>query len=137
MVRKSLEQLAREAASAGELSRMLGDLNRVAQEMREVQTDLAQGNVNPETLRKQDRILSRLLDSQRSTRERDYEKKRRAESGKEAARRSPGALDARGQGERGRLQQDLLKAMEEGYAPDYQEMIRRYFEALEQQEPRR
>ena len=62
-VRKSLEQLAREAASAGQLSRLLGDLNRIAREMREVQTDLAQGNVNPETLRKQDRILSRLLSS--------------------------------------------------------------------------
>jgi hypothetical protein len=137
MVRKSLEQLAREAAGAGELSRMLGDLNRIAQEMREVQTDLAQGNVNPETLRKQDRILSRMLDSQRSTRERDFEKKRRAESGKDVARTSPGPLDGRGDGERGRLQQDLLKAMEEGYAPDYQEMIRRYFEALEQEASRR
>jgi hypothetical protein len=137
MVRKSLEQLAREAAGAGELSRMLGDLNRVAQEMREVQTDLAQGNVNPETLRKQDRILSRLLDSQRSTRERDYEKKRRAESGNTQARTSPGPLDPDGAGGRTLLQQDMLKAMEEGYAPDYQELIRKYFELLEQQPPRR
>jgi hypothetical protein len=137
MVRKALEQLAREAAGAGELSRMLGDLNRVAQEMREVQSDLAQGNVNPETMRKQDRILSRLLDSQRSTRERDYEKKRRAESGNNLTRTSPGPLDPEGNGGRTRLQQDMLKAMEEGYAPDYQELIRRYFELLEQQPPRR
>jgi hypothetical protein len=131
MVRKSLEQLAREAAGAGELSKMLGDLNKVAQEMREVQTDLAQGNVNPETLRKQERILSRLLDSQRSARERDFEKRRKAESGKEYTRRSPADLDPGTQEGRNRLRQDLLKALEEGYSRDYEELIKKYFEALE------
>ncbi len=134
MVRKSLEQLAKEAAQTGELSKMLGDLNRAAQEMREVQTDLAQGNVNPETLRKQDRILSRLLDSQRSARERDFEKKRQAESGKNLLRLSPREIDLTNQEGRNRLRQDLLKAMEEGYAKDYQDLIRKYFEALEKAE---
>jgi hypothetical protein len=89
MVRKSLEELAREASRAGELSKLLGDLHRVADDMREVQTDMAQGNVNPETLQKQDRILSRLLDAQRSMRERDFEKRRQAETGTTAARQVP------------------------------------------------
>ncbi len=134
MVRKSLEQLAKEAAQSGELSKMLGDLNRVAQEMREVQTDLAQGNVNPETMKKQERILSRLLDSQRSARERDFEKKRRAESGTNVARKSPGEIDLNTQEGRNRLRQDLQKAIEEGYAKDYQELIKKYYEALERLE---
>jgi len=131
-VRKSLEQLAREAAGAGELSKLLGDLNRIAGEMREVQTDLAQGNLNPETLRKQDRILSRLLDSQRSLRERDYERRRRAEVGRNVARASPGKIDLSTQESRNRLREDLLKALQEGYARDYEELIKRYFEVLEQ-----
>lgn len=134
MVRKSLEQLAREAAQSGELSKMLGDLNRVAQEMREVQTDLAQGNVNPETIKKQERILSRLLDSQRSARERDFEKKRKAESATNITRKSPGEIDLSTQEGRNRLRQDLQKAKEEGYAKDYQELIKRYYEALEKKE---
>ncbi|MBI5473597.1 MAG: hypothetical protein HY961_14755 [Ignavibacteriae bacterium] len=134
MVRKSLEQLAREAAQSGEMSKMLGDLNRVAQEMREVQTDLAQGNVNPETLKKQERILSRLLDSQRSARERDFEKKRKAESGTNVARKSPGEIDLRTQEGKNRLRQDLQRAIEEGYAKDYQELIKKYYEALEKME---
>ncbi len=134
MVRKSLEQLAKEAAQSGELSKMLGDLNRTAQEMREVQTDLAQGNVNPETLKKQERILSRLLDSQRSARERDFEKKRKAESGTNVARKSPGDIDLHSQEGRSRLRQDLQKAIDEGYAKDYQELIKKYYEALEKME---
>jgi hypothetical protein len=133
MVRKSLEQLAREAATQGQLSRLLGDLNRVAQDMREVQTDLAQGTVNPETLRKQERILSRLLDSQRSMRERDFENRRRAETGTTPAQPSPPAIDLTTQEGRNRLRRDLLRALEAGYARDYEELIRKYFEALEQQ----
>lgn len=135
-VRKSLEQLAREATASGELSKMLGDLNRIAQEMREVQTDLAGGNVDPETLRKQDRILSRLLDAQRSARERDFEKERKAATGTNTLRPSPGTIDLTTQEGRSRLRRDLQKAMEEGYAREYEELIRRYFEVLEQYENR-
>lgn len=133
-VRKSLEQLSKEASQSGDLSKILGDLNKVAQEMREVQTDLAQGNVNPETLQKQDRILSRLLDSQRSARERDFEKRRKSESGTEVAHKSPGAIDLTSQEGKNHLRQDMLKALEEGYARDYEELIRKYFELLEQQQ---
>ncbi len=131
MVRKSLEELAREASRAGELSKLLGDLHRVATDMREVQTDMAQGNVNPETLDKQDRILSRLLDAQRSMRERDFEKRRKAETGKNVARQSPAPLDGRTLEGRNRLQRDLLRALEEGYARDYEDLIKKYFEALQ------
>ncbi len=134
MVRKSMEQLAKEAAQSGEMSKMLGDLNKIAQEMREVQTDLAQGNVNPETMKKQERILSRMLDSQRSARERDFEKKRKAESGTNVARKSPGEIDLNSQEGRNKLRQDLQKAIEEGYAKDYQELIKKYYEALEKME---
>jgi hypothetical protein len=132
MVRKSLEQLTREAAASGDLGRILGDLRKIAEEMREVQTDLAQGTVNPETRQRQERILSRLLDSQRSVRERDFEKTRRSESGKHVAGSSPPAIDLTTQEGKNRLRKDLLKALEEGYARDYQELIRKYFEALQQ-----
>lgn len=131
MVRKSLEQLAREASQSGDLSKLLGDLNRIAAEMREVQTDLAQGDVQPETLRKQERILSRLLDSQRSMRERDYEKQRQAESGKDRVRPNSSLPEIATSKDRERLQRDLLKALDEGYSKEYETLIKRYFDLLE------
>ena len=134
VVRKSLEQLAREASNSGELSKMLGDLRSIAKEMREVQTDLSQGNVNPETIRKQDRILSRLLDSQRSGRERDFEKQRRAEVGSNVTKESPGEINLATQEGRNRLRQDLQRAIDEGYVKDYEVLIRKYFEALQNYE---
>lgn len=131
-VRKSLEDLKREAAASGDLSRMLGDLTKITEDMREVQTDLAQNNVNPETVQKQDRILSRLLDAQRSTRERDFEQKRRSQSGQDVVRKSPGAIDLTSQEGKDKLRRDLLRALEQGYTPDYEDLIRKYFDALEQ-----
>jgi hypothetical protein len=130
-LRKSLEQLAREAAESGQSSRLLGDLRTIAGEMREVQTDLAQGELTPETLQRQEKILSRLLDSQRSARERDFERKRRAETGTDVARGQVPEAAPAGQNEKARLRRDLLRALEEGYARDYQELIRKYFEALD------
>jgi hypothetical protein len=130
-VRKSLEQLNKEAQASGEEKKLLGDLDKIAEDMKEVVRNLEQSDVNPETIRKQERILSRLLDASKSMRERDYEKRRRAETGTEIARRSPGELDPRTLEGRNRLLEDLLKALEQGYSKDYQELIRKYFEQLQ------
>ncbi|MBI2620226.1 MAG: hypothetical protein HYW57_09105 [Ignavibacteriales bacterium] len=135
-LRKSLEQLNNEARAAQEQQRILGDLDVIAKEMQEVVRNLEQNEVNPETIRKQERILSRLLDAARSTRERDFEKKRKSETGTQIVRRSPGELDAAALEGRNRLREDLLKALEQGYSKDYQELIRKYFEELQKIEDR-
>jgi hypothetical protein len=132
IVRKSLEQLSREASLQGEASRLLGDLNKIAQEMREVQTDLAQQNVSPETTKRQEHILSRLIDSQRSLQERDFEKRRVAESGRTLARTHPAPVNLSSEEMKNKLRRDLLKALEGGYTPEYEALIRKYFEVLEQ-----
>ncbi len=130
-VRKSLEQLNKEAQASGEQKKMLGDLDKIAEEMREVVHNLEQNDVNRETIQKQERILSRLLDASKSMRERDYEKKRKARTGTEIARRSPGDLDPSALEGKNKLLDDLLKSLEHGYSKDYQELIRKYFDELQ------
>jgi hypothetical protein len=130
-LRKSLEQLNKEAAASSEHERVLGDLQHIADEMKEVVKNLEQNNVNPETIQRQQRILSRLLDAARSTRERDFEKRRQSTPGTQLARRSPGDLDPTALEGKNRLSEDLLKALEQGYSKDYQELIRKYFEELQ------
>ncbi len=133
-MQKSLEQLAQEAKNTGEYSRLLGDLDRIAQEMQEVQTDLQQGNVNPNTLQKQERILSRLLESTKSMRERDYEKRRRADVGKNIFRTSPENIELSTQEGKNKLREELLKVLEGKFTKDYEELIKKYFERLEREE---
>jgi myosin heavy subunit len=130
-VRKSLEQLNKEAQASGEQKKMLGDLDKIAEEMKEVVHNLEQNDVNRETIQKQERILSRLLDASKSMRERDYEKKRKAQTGTEIARRSPGDLDPSALEGKNKLLDDLLKSLEHGYSKDYQDLIRKYFDELQ------
>jgi len=126
-LKKSLEQLQQEF---GNRSEILGRLDKIAEEMDDVVKDLQSKNVNRRTIDRQQKILSRLLDAQKSIQQRDYSKKRKAETGKMYLTKSPSQLPA-DLGERDfQLRQDLLKAMKQGYTRDYQELIRKYFEAL-------
>jgi len=129
---KSLQELAQEAKNSGEFSKILGDLDRIAKEMTEVQTNLSQGDVNPEVTSKQERILSRLLESQKSLRERDYEKRRTAQSGTNVERAGPAGLNLGTQEGKDRLREELFQVREGRYARDYEELIRKYFEQLEE-----
>ena len=51
--------------------------------------------------------------------------------GREFNRASPDELTPTEQADK--LRRDLLRALESGYAPDYEELIKRYFELLQQQ----
>ncbi len=126
-VRKSLEQLLKEAGNRSEL---LGDLAKVGEEMEEVVQDLVSRNVSRNTINQQKRILSRLLDAQRSMHNRDFSKKREAETGKEYQALSPQTLPTNLLSQKDVLKNELLKAMKEGYSKDFRELIQKYFEAL-------
>ncbi len=128
IIRKSLQELMKEAELSGNRSKILGDMNKIAEEMKEVVSDLESGNLNEETIRKQDRILSRLLDAQRSIHERDFEKQRESRPGQNITRQSPAELKI--EEDKEKLFQDLLKSIRENYHKDYEALIKKYFELL-------
>lgn len=128
LIRKSLQELMKEAEISGNRGRILGDLNKIAEEMKEVVSDLESNNLTEETIRKQDRILSRLLDAQRSIHERDFEKRRESRPGQNIVRESPSELNL--QEERDKIFQELLKSVRENYHRDYEALIRKYIELL-------
>lgn len=128
---KAMEELAKEQKESGGKKKTLGDLDRLAKEMQEVVSDMKSGQITPETLKRQDRILSRLLDATRSSRERDYEKERESNAGNNMRGRSPKDLDLNTQEGKNRAMQELLKSVQEGYTKDYESLIRRYFETLQ------
>ncbi len=130
-VRKSLDQLNKEAQeSGGTRKNMLGDLERAAKEIDEVLSDMKSGEITPETMQRQERILSRLLDAARSQRERDFDKKRESKPGIDVVRQSPGELKFNDAPADARARRDQLNTRDQGYTPDYEYMIRKYFEVL-------
>lgn len=129
-VMKSIEELAREEKEVGGKRKALGDLDRIAEDMREVLTDMQSGTITPETRRRMDRILSRLLDASRSMHERDYEKTRQSRPGEDVARQSPSELRIRAIEQLQRYR-DLLRQSQLGYTKDYEQLIERYMEQLQ------
>ncbi len=126
-LRKTLEQLQREF---GERSDILGRLDGIGQQMEEVVKDLQAKRISRQTIQRQQKILQRLLDAQKSARRQDFSRKRRAETGKFYPAVNPGKLP-KNLGERMQaIQKDLLRALKEGYSKDYQQLIKMYFEAL-------
>lgn len=133
-VRRSMEELQRDMESSRTRDRVLGDLERIEQEMREVVKGLSADDLQPETLQRQERILSRLLDAQRSIRERDFEERREGRVADQVLRDSPPEIDLSTKEGRDRLREDMLRAVREGYSRDYEQLIRRYFELLQELE---
>lgn len=133
LIRKSLEQLNKEAQQSGQSKRLAANLEKIAEEMKEVVTNLQTKKLNDELVKQQERILSRLLDAQRSINERDFEKNRQSNTGKDIARKSPPELILSTDEGKNKLRDELQKAIREGYKKDYEDLIRKYFEALEKE----
>jgi hypothetical protein len=129
---KSLEELNKEQKQlAGGKRKPMGDLEKIAKEMEEVANDMRNGQVTPETQKKQERILSRLLDATRSMTERDFEKQRQSNSGKDMFKNAPKNLDMSTQEGRSAALRDFLQSIKQGYNKDYETLIKQYFESIQ------
>jgi hypothetical protein len=127
-IRGDLEGLSQ---SMSEKPGLLGTLDKVVEEMKKVEQDLASLNISRETLERQEKILTRLLDAQKSVRQREFSKKRESEVGKDTGERPvPVALPEDKGERRKRLREELLRALKAGYPKEYEALIKAYFEAL-------
>ncbi|MBT3448096.1 MAG: chromosome partitioning protein ParA [Bacteroidetes Order II. Incertae sedis bacterium] len=125
-MRGDLRKMNREK---GARNKVLGDLNRIADQMMESIEELQQNRVSRRTVQRQNQILTRLLEASRSLEKRGEEKKREGKTAEEILRQSPADLQPSEQMER--LRRDLIRALETGYSSDYESLIRRYFEMLQ------
>lgn len=128
-VRKGVEQLQREVEGGG-TGETLGKLDRAIEEMRELERALEKADIRPETREKQERVLSRMLEAQRSIRERGYRKERRSRPGEETETASPRAIAPTLTEIRERMREDPVRAPTFAIPPEYEELIRSYFESL-------
>ena len=125
-IRRDLKQLSRNRMAR---NKILGDLNRIAEEMQESIEELQQNRTSRRTIQRQQQILTRLLQASRSMQEKGKDKKREGRTGKEFDRISPSELSPSEQIEK--LRRDLFRALDSGYAPDFEQLIHTYFELLQ------
>lgn len=127
-VRERLEALLEQLGGQRPgLTSMLDDL---VEEMRGVEHGFAEMNIQRELIERQEGILSRLLDAQRSVRQRGHREEREAETAREFEREPVPGLPA-DRGERNRLlREELMRALREGRLGRFEEQVRVYFERL-------
>jgi hypothetical protein len=109
---------------------LLGRLDQTVEEMKQVEEALRQGQLGDEVEQKQQHILSRLLDAQRSVNRQDFEPRRESRPGEDAGRSAPPGLPAALLRESDRLRLDLLKAQGDRYPSQYRAFIEAYLRAL-------
>ncbi len=99
--------------------------------MEEVINDFRRKQIDRETHERQQRILSRMLDSQKSLTQKDYSEKRKSSTGEQLMYSGPSGLPE-DMGERETLIMNAMEsALQEGHSKEYQDMMKKYFRRLQ------
>jgi hypothetical protein len=126
---RSLQDVAKQIQESMKQERQgVGKLDRAVEDMEAVTEALRNGQLNDDVVNKQQRILSRLLDAERSVNTRDYEQKRESHTAQDVFSKS---LGRRGDGASAQsLRDEIQRAMQLKAPGEFEELIRLYFRAL-------
>jgi len=126
---RSLQDIAKEIQKELEDNpNSLGRLDRAIEDMEAVVQALRQGALDDDLVNKEQRILSRLLDAQRSVNTRDYEKKRESATAEDVYSKSLGAPDKEPLSQS--LREEIRRAMQLKAPGEFEDLIKLYFRAL-------
>jgi hypothetical protein len=127
-LRQALEQMLENSGSRE--PGMTGSLESAIKEMQDLEHDLANPGPQRPYVERNERIVNKLLDAQRSIRQRDNSDQRQSEVGKATAA-PPSPELPQDLGERNRiLQEQLMRALKEDFPREYEPYVRAYFESL-------
>ncbi len=137
-IRKAMQELEKmrgkngKSGKEGKEGKEAGQGNgNLLKEMEKIEEELVNKRINPELLKRQKEILTRLLEAENSQRERDTDNKRESNSGKELPRSIPPSLEKYYQ-EKAK-QTELLKTLPPSFNPYYKKEVIQYFEKLNNQ----
>ena len=85
MFQKQLSDLMQNNSLSPKQAKTLNEINRMVEQMKH---DIVNRNITPEMLNRQDKIITRLLEAENAQRERDIDKKRQSEEGKNTQKRN-------------------------------------------------
>jgi hypothetical protein len=119
-----MRQIMEESGGGG-----FGDLSDIGERMRELARDLDEGRLDADVLDREEQILSRLLESQRSLTRRDYSRRRQSETAQTRWGRDPGGA-LPGPSERRELLEMIRRGMQQRGPAEFEELNRLYFRAL-------
>ncbi|MEA1979476.1 MAG: hypothetical protein U9N54_00690, partial [candidate division Zixibacteria bacterium] len=126
-IRKSMEQLNQEFGGSRQV---LGRLDDIAKEMREIEESMAEGDISQELFDRQVKVYSRMLEASRSLYKKDFSNQRKANSAKTNAVFLPPELTNDILNDKTKLEDRLRQYLGENYPPQYEKQIKAYFKAI-------
>lgn len=126
-LRRKLNELEKQLKQEGNQGK-LGDLQKTQDLMEEVEKDLVNKKLTIETLKRQQEILTRLLDHERAEKERETDKERKSNEGKELERKLPPSVEE--YLKKKNKEQELLKTIPPSLREYYKNKTREYFKQI-------
>ena len=124
-LRKALQDKQNELRKQGKGSPNLQD---IIDQMDKVETELVNKKLNNEMLKRQQDILTRLLEHEKAEREREYDNKRKSESAKQLQRKMPPELEEYIKQKEAEL--EMFKTISPDLKPYYKLLVEEYFKSL-------
>jgi hypothetical protein len=122
-IRKEMQRMAQELNKDG--SGAGNELNRLAEEMEKQEKDIVNKNLTPETLRRQQDIMTRLLEHEKAERERELDQKRTSNEGQDQPPPDPAKYFDHLR--RKAREAELLRTVPPGLKPYYRDRVNAYF----------
>lgn len=130
---KTMQQLQEEAkkySNTPDGKKLQNELEKIQKEMQETMDDVKQNGIRQDNIKKQERILAKLLDLYDSQNEKEFEKRRESREGRNFNQTSPDEIDFSKQEGKKALREQILRQSAKQYSIDYQNLINNYFENL-------
>ena len=124
-IRQMLQQLL-ESQKGSEAEKQVGnEVKDLMKKMDETETDLVNKRINPELQKRQQDIVTRLLESEKALRQQEEDNKRKSETAKPIQRTPPPAFEQYVKDKQ--RQTELLRTVPPSFAPFYKREVDSYF----------
>jgi len=125
-IRRELQRLNEELNKDGKGG--LGDLDKLVKEMEKTEKDLVNKRLTEESVRRQEEIITRLLEAEKAEREREWDDERRANTAQQVSRREPPAFEAYKREKMRTL--EMYRTVSPQLNPYYRQKVDRYFSQI-------
>jgi hypothetical protein len=122
-IRRELEKINQQENKDGK--NPLGNLGDAIKQMEETEKSLVNKQITAETVKRQQDIMTRLLEAENAQRQRDEKQERESNTGKETERKLPPSLEEYLKAKKSEV--DLYKTVPPALKPYYKSMAEKYF----------
>ncbi len=125
MIRNALKELQKQSSGGDKSGK---ELSEILKEMEQSERDLVNKNISQELLLRQKEILTRLLEAEKSLRERDTDNERESNQGKDLNRDMPPDFEKYLKEKEKQI--ELLKTVNPSLTPYYKKEVNEYFQKI-------